>query len=161
MSAVRNRPRPHGVSKGRFRSLSWAGPSVLWGTVGEGLIFARWGWAGLLVGATSMAAGEYVSVSTQRDTERAVLAKGQQELTEEPEGEADGPTDPYRGSGLGDGLAREVAAVPTELGIDPEVLTDPWQAVPALSGWTSARLGGVGRAGGARCCRRGPDRFTG
>lgn len=44
------------------------------------------GVAGLLAGAMSMAAGEYVSVSTQRDTEQAALAKERRELAEDPEG---------------------------------------------------------------------------
>ena len=43
------------------------------------------GVAGLVAGALSMAAGEYVSVSTQRDTERALLAKEARELVEMPE----------------------------------------------------------------------------
>ena len=47
------------------------------------------GLAGLVAGALSMAVGEYVSVSTQRDTERALLAKEAAELVEDPEGELD------------------------------------------------------------------------
>ncbi|MFG2845872.1 VIT family protein [Kitasatospora sp. NPDC048296] len=100
------------------------------------------GVAGLLAGVMSMAVGEYVSVSTQRDTERAALAKEQRELAEDPEGELDELTDYYRDSGLTAGLAREVAAAlterdalaahaQTELGIDPEALTNPWQAALA------------------------------
>ncbi|MFJ9843010.1 VIT family protein [Kitasatospora sp. NPDC101155] len=100
------------------------------------------GVAGLLAGAMSMAVGEYVSVSTQRDTERAALAKEQRELAEDPEGELDELTDYYRDSGLTAGLAREVAAAlterdalaahaQTELGIEPEALTNPWQAALA------------------------------
>src|SRR5258708_3545424 len=45
------------------------------------------GLAGLVAGAVSMALGEYVSVSTQRDTERALLAKERRELAEEPDQE--------------------------------------------------------------------------
>ncbi|MEU1418762.1 VIT family protein [Kitasatospora sp. NPDC086009] len=97
------------------------------------------GVAGLLAGAMSMAAGEYVSVSTQRDTEQAALAKERRELAEDPEGELDELTDFFRGAGLDDGLARRVAVelterdalaahAHTELGIDPEALTNPWQA---------------------------------
>ncbi|MGV9264279.1 VIT1/CCC1 transporter family protein [Kitasatospora sp. NPDC003701] len=97
------------------------------------------GVAGLLAGAMSMAAGEYVSVSTQRDTEQAALAKERRELAEDPEGELDELTDFFRGAGLDDALAREVAVAlterdalaahaHTELGIDPKVLTSPWQA---------------------------------
>ncbi|MFJ9949841.1 VIT family protein [Kitasatospora sp. NPDC091207] len=97
------------------------------------------GVAGLLAGAMSMAAGEYVSVSTQRDTEQAALAKERRELAEDPEGELDELTDFFRGAGLDDALAREVAVAlterdalaahaHTELGIDPKVLTNPWHA---------------------------------
>ncbi|MER8100486.1 VIT family protein [Kitasatospora sp. NPDC094016] len=110
------------------------------------------GVAGLLAGAMSMAAGEYVSVSTQRDTERAALAKERRELAEDPEGELDELTDYYRDSGLTDGLAREVAVAFTardalaahaqsELGIDPQVLTNPWQA--ALASATAFTLGAL------------------
>src|SRR3989344_7662188 len=45
------------------------------------------GAAGLTAGALSMAVGEYVSVSTQRDTERALIEKERRELREEPEAE--------------------------------------------------------------------------
>ncbi|MEV7779005.1 VIT family protein [Kitasatospora sp. NPDC088351] len=100
------------------------------------------GVAGLLAGAMSMAAGEYVSVSTQRDTEQAALAQERRELAEDPQGELDELTDFFRGAGLADGLAREVAVAlterdalaahaHTELGIDPKALTNPWQAAVA------------------------------
>ena len=62
------------------------------------------GVAALVAGALSMAAGEYVSVSTQRDSEQALLAKERRELEEEPEEEL------------------------AELGIDPDELTSAWQA---------------------------------
>ena len=45
------------------------------------------GLAGLVAGAVSMALGEYISVSSQRDTEMALLAKEKQELQEDPESE--------------------------------------------------------------------------
>ncbi|WP_327676613.1 VIT1/CCC1 transporter family protein [Kitasatospora sp. NBC_00458] len=110
------------------------------------------GVAGLLAGAMSMAAGEYVSVSTQRDTERAALAKEQRELEEDPEGELDELTGYFQGSGLEDRLAREVAVALTErdalaahaqaeLGIDPDVLTNPWQA--ALASAAAFTLGAL------------------
>jgi vacuolar iron transporter family protein len=47
------------------------------------------GIAGLVAGATAMAAGEYVSVSSQADTEAADLAKERRELTDQPEAEFD------------------------------------------------------------------------
>ena len=56
--------------------------------------------AGLVAGALSMAAGEYVSVSTQRDTERALIAKETRELAEEPEEELAELAELYRQKGL-------------------------------------------------------------
>jgi VIT1/CCC1 family predicted Fe2+/Mn2+ transporter len=97
------------------------------------------GLAGLVAGALSMAAGEYVSVSTQRDTEQALLAKERRELAEEPEEELLELAGIYQGKGLDEGLALEVARALTahdglrahaeaELGIDPDDLTNPWHA---------------------------------
>jgi VIT1/CCC1 family predicted Fe2+/Mn2+ transporter len=97
------------------------------------------GVAGLAAGALSMASGEYVSVSTQRDTERALLAKEARELREMPEEELAELIQIYRDKGLSDRLAREVAVeltehdafaahVDAELGIDPDNLTNPWHA---------------------------------
>ncbi|MDG3016487.1 VIT family protein [Speluncibacter jeojiensis] len=97
------------------------------------------GIAGLVAGAVSMALGEYVSVSTQRDTERALLAKESRELTEAPEAELEELAGLYRAKGLGDETARQVATELTahdafaahaevELGIDPSELTNPWHA---------------------------------
>ena len=67
------------------------------------------GLAGLVAGATSMAAGEYVSVSSQADTERADLARETKELQDDPEGELNELTEIYVGRGLQPDLAREVA----------------------------------------------------
>ncbi|MCL8025455.1 VIT1/CCC1 transporter family protein [Nocardioides bruguierae] len=97
------------------------------------------GVAGLVAGALSMGAGEYVSVSTQRDSEKAVLAVERQELAETPEEELDELAGIYEGKGLTPELAREVAVQLTEhdalrahaeaeLGIDPDDLTNPWSA---------------------------------
>jgi vacuolar iron transporter family protein len=97
------------------------------------------GVAGLFAGALSMAAGEYVSVSTQRDSEMALLAKERRELEEEPEEELAELTQLYMDKGLSEVLAREVAGELTkhdalaahaevELGIDPDELTNPWHA---------------------------------
>ena len=97
------------------------------------------GLAGLVAGAISMAAGEYVSVSTQRDTERALIAKETRELAEEPEDELAELAELYRQKGLSERLAKEVAVELTEhdalrshldieLGIDPDELTNPWHA---------------------------------
>ncbi|HET9657086.1 MAG TPA: VIT family protein [Kineosporiaceae bacterium] len=100
------------------------------------------GIAGLVAGALSMAGGEYVSVSTQRDTERAVLDLERWELEHLPDSELDELTELYRRKGISARLARQVAVELTrhnalaahaeaELGIDPEGLTSPWQAAGA------------------------------
>ncbi|MFC6705509.1 VIT1/CCC1 transporter family protein [Flexivirga alba] len=100
------------------------------------------GIAGLVAGALSMAAGEYVSVSTQRDSERAMLRKERQELHELPEEELEELTQIYQSKGLRRELAAEVAEELTahdalaahaeaELGIDPNDLTNPWHAAGA------------------------------
>ena len=67
------------------------------------------GVAGLVAGALSMAAGEYVSVSSQADTEGADLDREKRELAEVPEFELQELTNIYRQRGLGDDLARQVA----------------------------------------------------
>ncbi len=67
------------------------------------------GVAGLVSGAMSMAAGEYVSVSSQADSERADLARERRELSEKPEFERDELAGIYVERGLEPALAREVA----------------------------------------------------
>lgn len=97
------------------------------------------GVAGVLSGAVSMAVGEYVSVSTQRDTEKALIAKEKKELHHEPEEEFAELVGLYEGMGLTPETAHQVAVELTEhdalgthlrveLGIDKEELTSPWQA---------------------------------
>jgi VIT1/CCC1 family predicted Fe2+/Mn2+ transporter len=67
------------------------------------------GLAGLVAGAMSMAAGEYVSVSSQSDTERADLARERRELADSPEKELEELQHIYVGRGLDPDLARRVA----------------------------------------------------
>ena len=67
------------------------------------------GVAGLVAGAMSMAAGEYVSVSSQEDTEKADLTREREELATQPEFELDELTRIYVQRGLDEALAREVA----------------------------------------------------
>jgi VIT1/CCC1 family predicted Fe2+/Mn2+ transporter len=67
------------------------------------------GLAGLVAGAMSMAAGEYVSVSSQADTEKADLARERRELSESPEAELDELQRIYVDRGLEPELARRVA----------------------------------------------------
>ncbi|WP_280430233.1 VIT1/CCC1 transporter family protein [Nocardia brasiliensis] len=120
-------------------------------TTGTGAIFTA-GIAGLSAGAISMAVGEYVSVSTQRDSERALLAKEQRELREEPEYELAELAGIYEAKGLSPETARQVAAELTahdaftahaevELGLDPTELTNPWHA--ALSSAVSFTVGAL------------------
>lgn len=70
--------------------------------------------ASLVVGAMSMAAGEYVSVSSQTDAEQADIARESRELRETHEAELDDLTRIYVARGLDDGLARQVAIQLTE-----------------------------------------------
>lgn len=67
------------------------------------------GVSGLFAGAMSMAAGEYVSVSSQRDSEQADLKREQGELASDPQGEREELTQIYVGRGLEESLARQVA----------------------------------------------------
>ena len=67
------------------------------------------GTAGLVAGAMSMAAGEYVSVSSQSDTEKADLARERRELRSNPEGELEELAEIYVKRGLDLDLARQVA----------------------------------------------------
>jgi len=97
------------------------------------------GLAGLLAGSLSMAAGEYVSVSTQRDSEQAALDQERRELARTPDAELEELAGLYRQKGLDPELAAEVAVqltrfdalgahAETELGIDPDGLANPWHA---------------------------------
>ncbi|MCL8016020.1 VIT family protein [Streptomyces sp. AS02] len=97
------------------------------------------GLAGLLAGSMSMAAGEYVSVSTQRDSEKAALALEKRELRERPEAELEELAVLLERRGLTRDVAMEAAVQLTErdalkaharveLGIDPDALTNPWHA---------------------------------
>jgi vacuolar iron transporter family protein len=97
------------------------------------------GIAGLFAGALSMAVGEYVSVSTQRDTERALVAKERRELAEDPDGELLELVEMYTQKGLSAEVAQQVARELTdhdalaahaevELHLDPDEFTSPWQA---------------------------------
>ncbi len=110
------------------------------------------GIAGLTAGALSMAVGEYVSVSTQRDTEKALLAKERRELEEEPEAEFEELVGIYERKGMSHETAKLVAKeltehdafaahVDAELNIDPNDLTNPWHA--AVASGASFVSGGI------------------
>jgi VIT1/CCC1 family predicted Fe2+/Mn2+ transporter len=78
------------------------------GASGSAIVTA--GVAGLFAGAGSMAAGEYVSVSSQRDTENADLRLEERELASDPEGELAELAGIYERRGLSPALAADVAA---------------------------------------------------
>jgi VIT1/CCC1 family predicted Fe2+/Mn2+ transporter len=110
-------------------------------TTERGPLFTA-GIAGLVAGAVSMALGEYVSVSSQRDSERAQLDTEERELREDPERELAELAALYEAKGLRPETARTVAVELTErdalaahldveLSIDPDNLTSPWQAAGA------------------------------
>ena len=109
----------------------------------QGILVA--GVAGLVAGAMSMAAGEYVSVSSQADTERADLARESRELAADPEAELAELTAIYVKRGLDDALAARVAVQLTkhdalaahgrdELGISDTLAAKPVQAALASAG---------------------------
>ena len=98
--------------------------------------------AGLVGGALSMALGEYVSVSSQRDSERALIAKERAELATMPHEELAELTQLYQDKGLSPQTARQVAEELTasdalaahldaELNIDQEDIVSPWRAAYA------------------------------
>ena len=97
------------------------------------------GVAGIVAGSISMAAGEYVSVSSQRDSEKALIARERQELIDQPDEELLELAEIYQSKGLSASTARLVAKELTahdaigahleaELGIDERGLTNPWHA---------------------------------
>ncbi|MBQ0721774.1 VIT family protein [Paraperlucidibaca sp.] len=103
------------------------------------------GVAGLVAGAMSMAAGEYVSVSSQADTERADLAREREELATNPEHEHEELTAIYVERGLDSALASSVASqlmkhdalgahARDELGISDSLAARPAQAAFASAG---------------------------
>jgi VIT1/CCC1 family predicted Fe2+/Mn2+ transporter len=110
------------------------------------------GVAGLAAGALSMAAGEYVSVSTQKDSELALLEKERGELRDEPEEELEELAGLYMDKGLSEELAFNVAKELTEhdalaahaeaeLGIDPDDISSPWNA--AIASMVSFTIGAL------------------
>lgn len=100
------------------------------------------GVAGLVGGAISMALGEYVSVSSQSDSEKALIAKERAELRDMPAEELDELTALYRAKGLSESTATQVAIeltehdalaahLSTELNIDQDDVVSPWHAAAA------------------------------
>lgn len=120
-------------------------------TSSHGVILAS-GVAGILAGMISMAAGEYVSVSSQRDSEQALLQKEREELRNYPKEELKELAGLYQKKGLSKNtsmlVAKELTAkdafaahVDIELGIDPDNLTNPWHA--ALASAVSFLVGAI------------------
>lgn len=110
------------------------------------------GVAGLVAGAMSMAAGEYVSVHSQADTENADLSRERAELAADPASEQHELASIYVGRGVEPGLARQVAAqlmehdalgahARDELGITEALSARPVQA--ALSSAASFAIGAL------------------
>jgi VIT1/CCC1 family predicted Fe2+/Mn2+ transporter len=110
------------------------------------------GMAGLVAGAVSMALGEYVSVSSQRDSERSDIEKERWELENLADHELEELTAIYQAKGLDDQLAKQVAVQLTahdalgahlrdELGISEGELAKPFQAA-----WSSAVAFSIGAA---------------
>jgi VIT1/CCC1 family predicted Fe2+/Mn2+ transporter len=110
-------------------------------TAQRGPIFTA-GLAGLVAGAVSMALGEYISVSSQRDSEQALLVKERHERHQMPDTELAELTAIFKAKGLSPQTAAQVAEELTahdafsahadaELNIDPEDLANPWQAAAA------------------------------
>lgn len=119
--------------------------------VGRGTIFTA-GLSGLVAGAMSMAAGEYVSVSSQRDTERAYIAKERRRLGKNPEKELASLAEAYQAKGLSAKTASQVAKelsagdalkahLDAEMGLDEDDLNSPVQA--ALASLISFTIGGA------------------
>lgn len=108
--------------------------------------------AGLVAGAFSMAAGEYVSVGSQADTEAADMERERQELIDHPEEELEELAEIYEERGLSPALAMEVATALTEndalvahardeLGISDLTAANPLQA--AIASGLAFTLGGM------------------
>ncbi|MBK8464052.1 MAG: VIT family protein [Nigerium sp.] len=122
------------------------------GATTDSFALAASGIAGLVAGALSMAAGEYVSVSAQRDSERALLAKKAEQVRTRPQDELNELARMLRDKGMSEATAREAARELTqhdalaahaeiELRLDPGELTSPTQA--AVSSLFSFALGAL------------------
>jgi len=110
------------------------------------------GIAGLVGGAISMALGEYVSVSSQSDSQRALIEKERRELAEMPEEELAELTAIYESKGISPATAKQVALELTEhdalaahleaeLGITEHAVVSPWEAAGASA--LAFTIGGV------------------
>jgi VIT1/CCC1 family predicted Fe2+/Mn2+ transporter len=120
------------------------------GASGTAIVTA--GIAGLVAGALSMAAGEYVSVSSQRDAEQADIRLEERELRRDPHGELRELAAIYERRGLPPSLAHEVALALSQRGAleaharDELGLDETRLARPFLAAWTSALSFAAGAA---------------
>jgi len=110
------------------------------------------GLAALIAGALSMAVGEYVSVSSQSDAERAYIRLEKEDLRDNPEQELDELKREYIKHGLSDKLALQVAKELTEkdaltahlrmhFNLDPQDINNPWHA--AIASFLAFTAGGL------------------
>ncbi|MFT8311117.1 MAG: VIT family protein [Sporolactobacillus sp.] len=108
------------------------------------------GLAGMVAGALSMGGGEYVSVSTQKDTEKAVVEAEKIKIRDNYDGEVDELAQIYIKNGLSVDLSKKVAVelmtkdaigahAAAELGVNPNEYVNPWQA--AFSSMISFSIG--------------------
>lgn len=117
----------------------------------KGTIFTA-GLAGLVAGALSMAAGEYISVSSQRDAEETYVAQEKRLLQEYPDEQLAELAESFEAKGLSKATARKVAQELTandavrahldaEFNIDQTDLTSPWHA--SVASMTSFTIGAL------------------
>jgi VIT1/CCC1 family predicted Fe2+/Mn2+ transporter len=122
------------------------------GAAGSHQVLLLSGAAALVAGAMSMAAGEYVSVWSQRDSERAEIENERRELAADPVHGLRQLTGLIEAQGIDQALARQVAEQLTrhdaltaharlELSIDPKALANPWSA--AFASMISFVIGGI------------------
>lgn len=158
----------HGETEGLSNKLNWLRAGVLGANDGivsvAGIVMGVAGAtthtssilvagvAALVAGALSMATGEYVSVSTQRDAELALIEAEKHDLARMPEEELAHLTEILEGKGLSEAIARQAAEELTakdvlrahaefEFGIDIDDVTKPWNA--ALASMVSFTIGGL------------------
>ena len=117
------------------------------------------GVAGLVAGALSMAAGEYVSVSSQADTEQADLQQERQELAADPQAEEDELDGIYMHRGLEPALARAVAQQLTAKGALAAHARDELGLSEGLARPTTPGSLCIGRGVRRWCRRAGPHGF--
>ena len=110
------------------------------------------GLAALIAGALSMAVGEYVSVSSQSDAEKAYIKLEKEDLMNDPEGELDELAREYMKHGVSSDLAQKVAAELTKkdalkahlrmhFNLDPDEINSPWHA--AIASLVAFTVGGL------------------